>query len=55
MKVLLTWQAHEAEIDRVARALPAGTEVVAHPGMPAFSRFDASLSASRPTRATPTS
>lgn len=42
MKVLLTWQALPAEIERVRAAVPDGTEVVAHPEFPAFSRFDAS-------------
>jgi phosphoglycerate dehydrogenase-like enzyme len=42
MKVLLTWQAHEDEIERVRAALPVGTEVVAHDEIPSFSRFDAS-------------
>lgn len=41
MKILLTWQAHDDEIERIRRALPAGAQVVAHPQVPAFSRFDA--------------
>jgi phosphoglycerate dehydrogenase-like enzyme len=40
-KVLLTWQATEAEIGRVRAALPPGTEVVAQRIAPNLSRFDA--------------
>lgn len=43
MKVLLTWQAHAEEIERVRSALPTETEVVAHGEIPSFSRFDASF------------
>jgi phosphoglycerate dehydrogenase-like enzyme len=47
MKLLLTWQATEAEIDRFANGLPGAT-VVAQPAARGLSRFDATLEAIEP-------
>lgn len=45
MKVLLTWQALDAELEYIRDALPAGVEVVSHPEVPTYSRFDARFDA----------